>query len=127
MAAWRMFFGDAPCRAPVTWRAAQAGSNPFWGATCFGYQLAILFSLTAARCGAPVIPNNLKVFVGADLSGWRGGFAGVRAQPPGFSPDPKFSLANSPVSPVDRLRLLTAPSNLAAQGAGFPTRLAADL
>src|ERR1039458_4574881 len=32
MAAWRMFFGDAPCRAPVTWRAAQAGSNPFWGA-----------------------------------------------------------------------------------------------
>ena len=31
---------------------------------------------------------------------------------PGFSPDPKFSLANSPVSPLDRLRLLTAPSNV---------------
>ena len=85
------------------------------GAIYFGYQLAILFSLTPARCGAPVIPNSLKVFVGADLSGRKGGFAGVRAQPPGFNADPKFSLANSPVSPVDRLRLLTAPSNLAAQ------------
>ena len=34
---------------------------------------------------------------------------------PGFSPDPKFSLANSPVSPLDRLRLLTAPSNTASR------------
>jgi hypothetical protein len=46
---------------------------------------------------------------------------GVRAQPPGFSPDPKFSLANSPVSPVDRLRLLTAPSNTASQTVLFQT------
>ena len=43
---------------------------------------------------------------------------GVRDQPPGFSPDPKFSLANSPVSPVDRRRLLTALSNEAHQNLG---------
>ena len=102
------------------------GSNPCRGAARFGYQLAVLFCLRAARCGTPVMPNNSKVFAGADLSGWKGGFVGVRAQPPGFTADPTFSLANSPVSPVDRLRLLTAPSNLAAQGSGFPTRLAAD-
>ena len=80
----------------------------------FGYKLAVPSCLTAALCATSVIPNNSKVFAGADLSGWRGGFAGVRAQPPGFSPDPKFSLANSPVSPVDRLRLLTAPSSKGA-------------
>ena len=39
----------------------------------------------------------------------------MRAQPPGFNADPTFSLANSPVSPVDRLRLLTAPSNAGGQ------------
>ena len=43
----------------------------------------------------------------------------MRAQPQGSKPDPTFSLANSPVSPVDRLRLLTAPSNLAGQSADF--------
>ena len=83
-----------------------------WGATRFGYKLALLSGLTAALCGTPVIPNNSKVFAAADLSGWRGGFVGVRDQPPGFNADPKFSLANSPVSPLDMLRLLTAPSNM---------------
>jgi hypothetical protein len=90
----------------------MAGSNPTWGATRFGYKLALPSCLTASLCGTSVIPNNSKVFAGANLSGWRGGFAGVRAQPLGFSPDPKFSLASSPVSRVDRLRLLTAPSNV---------------
>jgi len=87
------------------------------GAIHFGYKLAFQLCLTADPCGAPVIPNNSKVFVGADLSGWKRGFAGGRAQPPGFNADPKFSLANSPLSPVDRLRLLTAPSNVAARDA----------
>src|ERR1039457_5587035 len=32
-----------------------------------------------------------------------------------ISPSPPFSLANSPVSPVDRRRLLTAPSNAGGQ------------
>ena len=40
---------------------------------------------------------------------------GLARSTPGFSPDPKFSLANSPVSPLDRLRLLTAPSNAASR------------
>ena len=41
------------------------------------------------------------------LSGWKRGIAGVQAQPPGLRPNPMFPLANSPISPVDRKRLLT--------------------
>src|SRR5208337_1491026 len=94
-------------------RRGEIGLKPeSRGANHFGYKLASASCLTAALCGTSVIPNNSKVFAAADLSGWRGGFVGVRDQPPGFSPDPKFSLATSPVSPVDRLRLLTAPSNV---------------
>jgi len=96
-------------------RNVRSGSNPFSGAKRFGYKLALLSSLTAALRATSVIPNNSKVFAGANLSGWRCGFVGVRAQPPGFSPDPKYSLANSPVSPLDSLRLLTAPSNTGGQ------------
>jgi hypothetical protein len=91
------------------------GSNPCRGAKHFGYKLAFPSCLPAAIRGASVIPKNSKVFAGVALSSLKGGFAGLRAQPPGFSADPKFSLANSPVSPVDRLRLLTAPSNTVSQ------------
>jgi hypothetical protein len=49
----------------------------------------------------------------------------VRGQPPGFNADPTFSPANSRVSPVDRLRLLTAPSNAAPQASTIPTWRAA--
>jgi hypothetical protein len=91
----------------------SSSSNPHWGATLFGCKLAFPYCLTATPYGASVIPNNSKVFAGANLSGSKGGFAGVRAQPPGFNVAPEFSYANSPVSPVDRLRLLTAPSKSA--------------
>jgi hypothetical protein len=111
----------AVCRAAgglvvcVVAAAVNSSSNPSRRANCFGYKLAVPSCLTAALRATSVIPNNSKVFAGANLSGWRVGFAGVRAQPPGFRPDPKFSLANSPVSPLDRLRLLTAPSNAGGQ------------
>ena len=59
------------------------------GSQHFGYQLAFPSCLTAALCGASVIPNNSKVFAGADLSGWRDGFVGVRAQPPKVQPGPQ--------------------------------------
>ena len=95
--------------------AVNRGSNPCRGAILSAYQLPTPIVLTAALYGTSDIPNNSKVFGAANLSGWRGGFVGVRAQPPGFRPDPKFSLANSPVSPVDRLRLLTAPSNVGSR------------
>ncbi len=42
------------------------------------------------------------------LSGWKSGIVRVQAQPQGLGPNPTVSLANSPVSPVDRRRLLTA-------------------
>jgi len=45
------------------------------------------------------------------LAGWQRGILGVSTQPPGLRPNPTLSVANSPVSPVDRRRLLTAPSN----------------
>lgn len=45
----------------------------------------------------------------------------MRTQPPGFNADPTFSLANSPVSQLDRLRLLTAPSNAGAKQIKFET------
>ena len=52
--------------------AVNRGSNPCRGANHFGYKLAVLSCLTAALRGTSVIPNNSKVFAGADLSGWRG-------------------------------------------------------
>ena len=88
------------------WKPWFLGSHTFWLSTCF----PVLLDSSPLR--PPVIPKNSKVFARRDLSSWKGGFAGVRAQPPGFSPDPTFSLANSPVSPVDRMRLLTASSNV---------------
>jgi P27 family predicted phage terminase small subunit len=39
----------------------------------------------------------------------------VRSQPPGLMPNPTFLLASSPVSPVDRARLLTASSRAGCQ------------
>jgi len=62
------------------------------------------------RTGCPLAPEALR-------------HAPLQAQPPGFRPDPTFSLANSPVSPVDRLRLLTGGLSAASQGAKFqPSR-----
>ena len=40
------------------------------------------------------------------------GFCGTADTTPGLRPNPTFSHANSPVSPVDRLRLLTALFNM---------------
>ena len=48
------------------------------------------------------------------LSGWKRGIVRVQAQPPGLRSNPMFSLANSPVSPVDRKRLLTGGLSLAS-------------
>jgi hypothetical protein len=73
--------------------------------------------LTGALPGGASIPNISKAFVVADLSVWKRDYLGVRTQPPGFRPDPTFSLANSPVSPVDRLRLLTGGGERGVPGA----------
>ena len=44
---------------------------------------------------------------------------GGASSTPGLRPNPKLSGTNSLVSPVDRRRLLTAPSNLGFQGLGI--------
>lgn len=86
------------------------GSNPCRGATVLRYQLPPPISLTAACAGKRVIPNISWIVASADLSGFGPGLAGVRVQPPGLICGSRNSCADSRVSPVDRLRLLTAPS-----------------
>ena len=63
------------------------------------------------------IPNISKVVTDADISRCNSQLAGVRAQPPGLGWGARNSGAESQISPVDRLRLLTAPSK-----AGGPRR-----
>ena len=53
------------------------------------------------------------------FSGWKRDSSGVRPQPPGLRPNPMFSRTNSLVSPVDRSRLLRAPSKAAGEGYGL--------
>ena len=57
------------------------------------------------------------------LSSLKRGLAGVRAQSLGLSAHPTFSVAKSPVSPVDRKRLLTASSSLGCHPATFHSRV----
>src|ERR1035437_1609994 len=81
----------------------------FWGAIHFGYKLASPRCLSAAPAARP-LSQTIQRYLREPTSpvGKAASRGGARSTP-GFSPDPKFSLANSPVSPVDRLRLLTAP------------------
>src|SRR6266446_1795480 len=59
------------------------------------------------------VDATFREFLRASCSLWlEESFRRVRAQPTGLRSDPTFSLANSPVSPVDRQRLLTAPYNV---------------
>ena len=93
----------------------QFETHPSWGATTFLPQprAAVLLKAAPRVCLAPVQRSSRRVpFVR------KRGIAGVQAQPPGLRPNPTFSLANSPVSPVDRSRLLRAPSNAASQDRG---------
>ena len=86
------------------------GSNPKRGATTFLPQLrvAVFVDSSASRLLRPYPQHSAGFSLPLVLSGWKRGIAGVQAQPPGLRPNPTFSLANSPVSPVDRSRLLTA-------------------
>ena len=109
----RRYFPRSSNGRTAAFGAVNRGSNPCRGATTFLPQLRAAVLLTAAPARSVArIPNIPQVFASPRvLSGWKRGIAGVRAQPPGLRPNPTFSLANSPVSPVDRRRLLTAPSN----------------
>jgi len=85
-----------------------------WGAIVLRYRLPPPILLTAASARTRIIPNNSKVVAATDLSGFEPGLAGVRVQPPGCACGGRVSRADSRVSPVDRLRLLTVPSKLAS-------------
>ena len=98
------------------------GNHVFWGATTFLPQLQSPVLLTASpTVNLARIPNIPRVLARCVvLSGWKRCIAGVQAQPPGLRPNPTFSPANSPVSPVDRTRLLTASSNTVAHERSIP-------
>src|ERR1035437_3591837 len=64
---------------------------------------------SADRHRCPYPPHSAGFCAPGGLSSWKGDGAGVQAQPPGLRPNPTLSGTNSLVSPVDSLRLLTAP------------------
>src|ERR1019366_5691796 len=70
---------------------------------------------SAPRLPRPYPQHSASFSAPCVLSGWKRGIAGVQAQPPGLRPNPTFSLANSPVSPVDRRRLLTGGLRVGCQ------------
>ena len=69
----------------------------------------------APRVPRPYPQHSASFSAPCFLSGWKRDILGVRTQPPRLRPNPTFSPANSPVSPVDRSRLLTASSKAGCQ------------
>jgi len=70
---------------------------------------------SAPRLPRPYFQHSARFSLRRVLAGWKRGIAGVQAQPPGLRSNPTFSLANSPVSPVDSELLLTASSRAVCQ------------
>jgi hypothetical protein len=64
-------------------------------------------------------PHSAGFRMSCVLSGWKRGIVRVHTQPVGLRPNPTFSPANSPVSLVDRSRLLTASSNVGSRADSF--------
>ena len=63
------------------------------------------------RLSRPYLPHSAGFLRTARSVWFEERLRGVQAQPTGLTSKPRFSLANSPVSPVDRKHLLTARSN----------------
>ena len=92
--------------------AVNRGSNPCRGATTFLPQFLGRVSLTARAPFPWPVSATFRRFSGVAGALWfEERFRGGASSTPGLRPNPAFSLANSPVSPVDRKRLLTASSN----------------
>ena len=69
------------------------------------------------RPARPYPPHSARSCAPRVVSRWKQGVAGWRVEPPGLRPNPTSSPVNSRISPVDRSRLLTAPSNVGGQDA----------
>ena len=70
--------------------------------------IACFVDSSARRLPPPYPPHSASSCAPRVLSGFEERFDGVQAQPPGLRQNPTFPLANSPVSPVDRSRLLNS-------------------
>ena len=95
-----------------SWFESMPGSHTFSIPT----EKACFVDHGTLRLYRPYPPHSAGSCVWRVLSGWKRGLAGLRVQPPGLRPNPTFSLANSPVSPVDRSPLLTVLSNMGCHG-----------
>jgi hypothetical protein len=98
-------------RLPTSPVSGERFVYTLWGATTFPPKLVEPVLLTAAPAASLPVSATFRRFLRVQAVSPVGKETarGCKLNP-GLRPNPAFPLANSPVSPVDRTRLLTAPS-----------------